>query len=142
MKPLARLPLKAKLAMSVLALMATLEILRRQSLMDAKSEREKEEVTRNLPVRETSTVQYSNQMPGTVILIHSSMFDVILRFNHPDLLYFNRVPKTGSENFVFLLQKLSARNGFVHRRYGHPEPRRIDESKQAFNVKTVMVGKT
>ena len=33
-----------------------------------------------------------------------------------DYFFFNRVQKTGSENFVFLLQQLSGRNNFSHQR--------------------------
>ncbi len=38
-----------------------------------------------------------------------------------ELLFFNRVPKTGSENFVLILQKLSEQNGFVHKRSGRTD---------------------
>ena len=33
-----------------------------------------------------------------------------------DFLFFNRIQKTGSENFVYLLEELSKRNNFSHQR--------------------------
>ena len=50
-----------------------------------------------------------------------------------DILYFNRVPKTGSENFVTLLQALQHWNGsqnFHHVRFPSPQPRRISKKVQ------------
>ena len=50
-----------------------------------------------------------------------------------DILYFNRVPKTGSENFVTLLQALQNWNGsqnFHHVRFPSPQPRRISKKVQ------------
>ena len=46
-----------------------------------------------------------------------------------DFLYYNRVPKTGSENFAFVLKKLSEMNGFHHQRHGDPDNRQ--QSKEA-----------
>lgn len=53
---------------------------------------------------------------------------------HTDILYFNRVPKTGSENFVFLLEKLGERNGFDHSRYRNPDHRAVSKAKQVGEV--------
>ena len=47
-----------------------------------------------------------------------------------ELMIFNRVPKTGSEMFVRLLLALADRNGFVHRRHGAPQPRKLDIESQ------------
>ena len=65
-----------------------------------------------------------------------------LRFSSPDciksftmvnsnMLYFNRIEKTGSENFAFLLRELSALNGFQTQRYRSPHiPRKINFDEQ------------
>ena len=47
-----------------------------------------------------------------------------------DVLFFNRIPKTGSENFVSLMFELSRRNGFQHLRFGMPDPKRLDQNAQ------------
>ena len=62
-------------------------------------------------------------------------FEVIL---DEEMLYFNRVPKTGSENFVFILQKLSEMNGFRHSRFGNPHSRRLNFTEQEKHVHKVL----
>ena len=47
-----------------------------------------------------------------------------------DVLFFNRIPKTGSENMVFLLNKLAKINNFKHKRYGQPQPRKLTVEQQ------------
>ena len=47
-----------------------------------------------------------------------------------NFLFFGRVPKTGSENMVFLLQKLSHLNGFTHVRHPWPKHRHLTEEEQ------------
>lgn len=51
-----------------------------------------------------------------------------------DVLYYARIPKTGSENFAFLLSKLAKHNRFTHTRYGQPEPRKLTHRQQAASV--------
>ena len=48
----------------------------------------------------------------------------------PGFLLFNRVPKTGSELIAKLLLNLGGRNGFYHKRYGSPQPRRLGVQAQ------------
>jgi len=55
-----------------------------------------------------------------------------------DVLYFNRIPKTGSENFVFLMSKLSKENNFTHYRYSQPDPRHLTYEGQRKHIKEVM----
>ena len=46
-------------------------------------------------------------------------------------LFFNRVPKTGSELVTKLLQTLGTnKKTFVHKRYGAPQPRKLTEAAQ------------
>ncbi len=61
------------------------------------------------------------------------------RHNNIDgnILFFNRVPKTGSENFVHILQLLSLTNGFWHVRYGSPEPRRLNNNTQMKQIRKI-----
>lgn len=49
---------------------------------------------------------------------------------YKDILYYNRVPKTGSENLVYILQHLAKVNSFTHLRFGDPTARYIDEEHQ------------
>ena len=48
------------------------------------------------------------------------------------VLLFNRVHKTGSENFVAMLQVLAKRNGFTHERchFCSPDGKRITQEQQ------------
>merc|ERR1712226_348643 len=55
-----------------------------------------------------------------------------------DILYFNRVPKTGSENMVLILQNLAEKNGFVHKRYGNPRLRQISAKAQENHAQSVI----
>ena len=41
-------------------------------------------------------------------------------------LFFNRVPKTGSENMVFILQRLAEVGGWEHKRSTVLDPRQVD----------------
>ena len=50
-----------------------------------------------------------------------------------DLLFFNRVPKTGSTNLALLIQKISTTNGFLHFRFGNPDLRSIPRRDQVRN---------
>ena len=54
-----------------------------------------------------------------------------------DVLFFSRVPKTGSEMMVRLLFRLAERNNFTHVRYGAPQPRKLPEKDQVMRVCTV-----
>ena len=47
-----------------------------------------------------------------------------------DVLIFNRVPKTGSENMAYVIKELSAVNNFTHIRYGNPDHRLISRKEQ------------
>lgn len=47
-----------------------------------------------------------------------------------DLLFFARIPKSGTENLAFLMKALAVRNDFVHKRYWRPQPRRITSVEQ------------
>ena len=47
-----------------------------------------------------------------------------------NVLIFNRVPKTGSEMMVKLLQTLAVRNNFTHLRFGAPHPRKLSTKDQ------------
>lgn len=63
---------------------------------------------------------------------------VLVRLRHnshastanPEVLFFNRVPKTGSENLVHVMLHLAKINGFTHKRAHHPVPRRLTEKEQ------------
>jgi len=55
-----------------------------------------------------------------------------------DVFYFNRIPKTGSENFVYILRALSRDNHFTHYRFGKPDPRHLTESEQKIHVNRVL----
>jgi len=55
-----------------------------------------------------------------------------------DVLYFNRIPKTGSENFVYILTALSRDNNFTHYRFGKPDPRHLTEIEQKNHVNRVL----
>ena len=50
-----------------------------------------------------------------------------------DLLFFARIPKSGTENLAFLMKALAVRNDFVHKRYWRPQPRRIPSVEQVRN---------
>ena len=52
-----------------------------------------------------------------------------------DFLYYNRVPKTGSENFAFLFKNLAAKNDFMHLRFGNPNLRSLNASQLNRHVK-------
>ncbi len=54
---------------------------------------------------------------------------------YTDILFFARIPKSGTENMVYLLKNLAGRNGFVHKRHPSPMPRRITEQAE---VRTVL----
>ena len=55
----------------------------------------------------------------------------ILEEMDKDFLMFVRVPKTGSELVTKLLQTLSEKSqNFEHKRYGAPQPRRLDVNAQ------------
>ena len=47
-----------------------------------------------------------------------------------DMLYYNRVPKTGSENLAFLLSEMSNLNDFTRERFGNPNKRRLAVTEQ------------
>ena len=53
-------------------------------------------------------------------------------FDH-DLLIFNRIPKTGSENMAYVIKELSIVNNFTHIRYGNPDHRLITRKDQVRN---------
>ena len=55
-----------------------------------------------------------------------------------DVLYFNRIPKTGSENFVYLMSTLSKQNNFTHYRYAQPDPRHPTYEEQRKHVNIVL----
>ncbi len=46
------------------------------------------------------------------------------------LLYFNRVPKTGSMNMVSILRSLSEANGFIHKSCGLFGPKQLSRGEQ------------
>merc|ERR1719266_2663312 len=46
-----------------------------------------------------------------------------------NLVYYNRIPKTGSENLAFLIKHLSLRNNFTHYRFGKTQPRHLNENE-------------
>lgn len=64
-----------------------------------------------------------NSTPHFILDVPKPLFDS-LNFsvvdNSPEFdenfLFFNRVPKTGSENFVYMLKQLADANGFTHKR--------------------------
>ena len=47
-----------------------------------------------------------------------------------NVLVFNRIPKTGSENMAFVIKELSKVNNFSHIRYGNPDHRLISRRNQ------------
>ena len=55
------------------------------------------------------------------------------------VLFFNRVPKCGSEMLVLLLQWLQARNGFRHVRLKNTVKRYLTTDQQVTNYKYVYV---
>ncbi|XP_046400293.1 uronyl 2-sulfotransferase-like [Ischnura elegans] len=57
---------------------------------------------------------------------------------NPDFLFFNRVPKCGSEMLVLLLQWLQGRNGFKHVRLGGGNVRRLKRLQQEEVVEEVL----
>ena len=60
-----------------------------------------------------------------------------------DILIFNRVPKSGTEMFVKLLQRLSRKNNFTHYRYGQPVPRQLPSFVQVcFELPTTAVSQS
>ena len=52
-----------------------------------------------------------------------------------DLLFFARIPKSGTENLAFLIKALAVRNDYVHKRYWRPQPRRITSVEQVRKCK-------
>lgn len=77
-----------------------------------------------------------------------------------DVLYFTRIPKTGSENLVFLISELSKVlnkiqwwfflsfifahfqvNNFTHYRYGQPDPRHLSKDQQENHARSVLMKK-
>ena len=59
-------------------------------------------------------------------LCFNSNYSILLK----NVLIFSRVPKTGSEMMVRLLQALALRNNFVHTRFGAPQPRKLSWKQQ------------
>ncbi|XP_059091459.1 heparan sulfate 2-O-sulfotransferase pipe-like [Tigriopus californicus] len=51
-----------------------------------------------------------------------------------DLLYYNRVPKTGSENLGYLLEELAKRNNFTQSRCYKPSDRKLTKENQRAHV--------
>ena len=50
------------------------------------------------------------------------------------LLVFNRIPKTGSENMAYVIKEMAKINKFNHIRYGNPDHRLISRNNQV-NIK-------
>ena len=46
------------------------------------------------------------------------------------LLVFNRIPKTGSENMAYVIKEMAKINKFNHIRYGNPDHRLISRNNQ------------
>ena len=46
------------------------------------------------------------------------------------LLVFNRIPKTGSENMAYVIKEMAKINKFNHVRYGNPDHRLISRNNQ------------
>ena len=46
------------------------------------------------------------------------------------LLVFNRIPKTGSENMAYVIKEMAKINKFSHIRYGNPDHRLISRNNQ------------
>ena len=73
-------------------------------------------ITSKAPRVEKSKREVIKEQDGGVASNDIDIIDVSDKAKvDPELLFFNRVPKTGSMNLVFILEELSKMNNFTHR---------------------------